>query len=193
MHNDLRMKKLSLLFVVALLSHGLNAAELKGVTYDDSMKVGEKTLNLNGLGMRLATIFNVKVYVAALYVPEKANSFEKIASQKGEKVLIMHFMRDVGREKLSEAIIDGFQKACVEDECKMFEEQAKQFSELQPEVKDGQRLRYDFSAEGVSATLDDKMLGKVVGAGLDAIMLRVWVGDNPPNKELKQGLLGLES
>ena len=42
------------------------AGELAGVTLPDTLKAGEKTLKLNGLGLRKKAVF--KVYVGGLYL-----------------------------------------------------------------------------------------------------------------------------
>src|SRR5262249_60989392 len=58
----------SVLFASAcppLSLHAL-AAELAGATLPDTLKAGEKTLKLNGLGLRKKAVF--KVYVGGLYL-----------------------------------------------------------------------------------------------------------------------------
>lgn len=42
------------------------AAQLEGATLADTLKAGEKTLKLNGLGLRKKAMF--KVYVGGLYL-----------------------------------------------------------------------------------------------------------------------------
>ncbi len=182
------------LLALTLLFSGLsNAAELKGIQVDDTLKYEDQAFVLNGLGLRLATFFNIKVYVAGLYLPVKSQKADEILSQSGTKVLDMHMMRDLSQSKLSGAIMDGFKKACVQDECKMFLKQAEEFAALQPEVKEGQRLRYIFSTADIKIFLDDTKLGEVKSTGFGTIMLKIWIGNNPPNKELKEGLLGASS
>jgi hypothetical protein len=60
-----------LLLVIILLVTKLFAADFSGVKMADETKLDGKTLVLNGLGMRQKTIFNVNIYVGALYVEKK--------------------------------------------------------------------------------------------------------------------------
>ena len=52
--------------VVSPLGTTTVAGELAGVTLPDTLKAGEKTLKLNGLGLRKKAVF--KVYVGGLYL-----------------------------------------------------------------------------------------------------------------------------
>src|SRR5262249_39747603 len=61
-------------FVMALLisvatTAPVFGAECLNATFPESVKSGDAVLQLNGLGIRKATVFAVKVYVAGLYVP----------------------------------------------------------------------------------------------------------------------------
>jgi len=57
------------------------AGELAGVTFPDQISVDSRTLLLNGMGLREATILKVDVYVAALYLernrPTPTRSFAR--------------------------------------------------------------------------------------------------------------------
>ena len=51
------------------------------------------TLTLNGMGIREATVFNVDVYVAGLYLPEASNDGNAIVQANGLKRIVLHFVR----------------------------------------------------------------------------------------------------
>ena len=70
------MNNLLLLFCGLFLSWNVNALELAGVKLPDSAQVGNTSLQLNGAGIRTKLIF--KVYVGALYLPQKQTSADAI-------------------------------------------------------------------------------------------------------------------
>ena len=55
-----------------LVLPGVHAAEVAGIRLDDSVRVGNNELALNGAGVR-SKLF-IKVYVGALYVSQKSTS-----------------------------------------------------------------------------------------------------------------------
>ena len=57
-----------LILTSALVAAPAMAGKKAGVTMPDAIKVSDKTLTLNGMGLREATFLKVDVYVAGLYV-----------------------------------------------------------------------------------------------------------------------------
>src|SRR5688500_16624566 len=65
-----RIRRSTMKFLlVFLLSLTVHAREFKGIQIPDSQKVGEKTLTLNGVGVRKILIVK-DVYAGALYVED---------------------------------------------------------------------------------------------------------------------------
>ena len=84
------------------------AGELAGATLPDTLKAGEKTLKLNGLGLRKKAIF--KVYVGGLYLESPSKSAEAILASDQAKAIRMHFLRNLTRAQLVEAFQEGFEE-----------------------------------------------------------------------------------
>ena len=61
------------------------AGELARVTLPDTLKAGEKTLNLNGLGLRKKAMF--KVYVGGLYLESSSKDAGAILASDREKAI----------------------------------------------------------------------------------------------------------
>ena len=60
--------------LLASIAAPLPAAECIGVSLPDRMQAPDRQpLVLNGMGVRKATLFKVKVYVAGLYLPESSS------------------------------------------------------------------------------------------------------------------------
>ncbi|MEO5667499.1 MAG: chalcone isomerase family protein [Bdellovibrionota bacterium] len=188
------MKKISQLIATATLAfvvgNQAHAAELAGVQFPDTVVLAGQTRSLNGLGLRLATFFKVKVYVAGLYVAKKSTDASALLMDADSKLMRLSFLRDLDAAKLSDAFAEGFEKACKGGECKDYASAVKSFTALQPEVRRGEVLDFEFHPSEVILKKGDKVLGHVNSVGFSQILLRIWIGENPPNSELKTGLLG---
>jgi len=185
------VRKFLALGIFSFVASPVFAAELAGVEMPDSVEVAGQSRVLNGQGMRLATFFKVKVYVAGLYVSHKTHDAETLLSDTDSKLMKMAMLRDLKAEQLQEALQEGFEKACSGEECEKYKEAIVQFAKLQPPVKKGELLEYAFLPEKVEVSHQGKSVGTVQAAGFSQVMIRVWLGKDPPNSELKKGLLGL--
>ncbi len=165
------------------------AAELGGVRFLDSLERDGTTLTLNGLGMRKATFFRVSVYVAGLYLPEKSSDAESILCCSRPSFLKMHFVRDVGVEKIRDGWTEGFKKNV--SNLAPLSEKIERFNKMMKAVKEGQTLSLDITSSVVRVELDGTSLGEVEGEDFSKAVLRIWLGSSPPNEDLKEGLLGL--
>lgn len=84
------------------------AAACRSVRFADSVDVDGRALVLNGLGLRLATLLEVKVYVAALYVATPSRDASRVLAAGAPKRLELHFLRDVDADDLKAAWDEGF-------------------------------------------------------------------------------------
>src|SRR4051812_13175475 len=97
-------KVVALLCTIAFVSFSeAYAIEVDGVTFPDSTTVDTAPLVLNGTGIRAATIFNVHVYVAALYVASKNSDSKAIIADPRPKQLVMEFKREIGKDDMQKA------------------------------------------------------------------------------------------
>ncbi|MBN2650809.1 MAG: chalcone isomerase family protein [Spirochaetales bacterium] len=73
------VKRIILTSIMAcFISTGIFALEIGGKSIPDTMDVQTTETFLNGAGIRLKTVFKVKVYIVALYLTEKTSDYEKI-------------------------------------------------------------------------------------------------------------------
>lgn len=180
------MKKLILLLAFPQF---VLAANLNGVTLPDSEKVDGKNLTLNGLGTRLATIFNVKVYVAGLYVEKKTSKADEIIAADSPKKIVMEFLRDVSKEKMTKSWEEGFEKNC-KDKCATHQVHLQKFLGLLKDIKEKDRLSLVFLADRLEFKQNETKPEIIANAEFSEIILSVFIGANPPNTELRDGLLG---
>src|SRR5258705_1058975 len=102
------MRNATLLVLVFLLALPAAAGQLEGVKLPDQVTVSGRTLVLNGLGLREATVLMVNVYVAGLYLETKSSDPEQILRPDQPKQLVIRFVRSLGKEELVDALTDGF-------------------------------------------------------------------------------------
>jgi hypothetical protein len=179
----------TLLALVALLALPAAARELKGVTSPDTLTIAGKELKLNGMGLRTKAIF--KVYVASLYVESPSKDPAALISTDQIKRTEMRMLRDVGKDKIIDAIREGFEKNSRE-QLPRLDARLKTFSESIPDLKDGDKLSFTYvPGKGTTVTAPDGA-DKVTVEGKDfaEALWGIWLGKDPVSEDMKDGLLG---
>lgn len=180
-------KILGLIFTIAL-SLNLSAATLDGISFADKATVDGKELVLNGIGIRKATIFKVKVYYGALYLDQKSKDSNAFLASNSPKQIVMHFVHDVDAKKLKEAFSEGMEAANKNHES--FKAQLDKFNSNVVDVVKGDLFIITFSSDGVTLNAKGKTSEKIAGADFSRALLNIWF-TNPRDEGLKSGLLGL--
>jgi hypothetical protein len=163
------------------------AGELSGATLPDTLKAGEKTLKLNGLGLRKKAMF--KVYVGGLYLESPSKDAVAILAADQAKAIRMHFLRDLTKAQLVEAFQEGFE-GNVKDRAPQKAAFDKMLA-LVPDVKEGSTLTFAYvPGKGTTLSTGSKELGIFEGKGFADAVFAIWLGPKPPSEDLKKGLLG---
>ena len=178
---------LTLIGVIALLgAEVVHGKECNGVKFSDEIQVDGTHLPLNGLGLRQATMFKVKVYVAALYVAKPSNDANVILGSNTPKELVLHFVRNVSASDLNKAWEEGFDKQASE-----FKDPLAMLKSWMTDMKTGQRLVFVHKpGAGIQVDVNGAAKGTIKGDDFAKAFLSIWLGPNPPNPGLKTGLLG---
>jgi len=185
----------SLAFVAALLGPAILGAPVFGaeclkVKVPDTVKAGGADLVLNGLGIRKATFLNVKVYVAGLYLPQKSGDAGKIIGANEPWQLVLRFVRDVDASDIRDAWEEGFEKNAG-DKLATLQPRIKTLNARMVDFKEGQYLSFtDDPAKGVAVDVNGASGAVIEGADFANALLSIWLGREPPNEDLKSGLLG---
>lgn len=188
------MKKWIPIALFAVLTLGLavpaSAAECEGIKFSDNATVAGQKLVLNGLGIREATMMQIDVYVAGLYVEEKSSSGAKLASADTKKKLVLHFVRDVDKSDIVDAYKESFKNAAGGNYSKL-EPKLNKLLGMMSSIKEGQNQTYTYvPGKGVQVEVAGKTKGTIEGGDFAEAFFKIWLGDNPPNEGLKTGLLG---
>jgi hypothetical protein len=187
------MKKGIPIFVTSLLLPLMvsptRAAECLGVTLPDTFQLGSETLVLNGLGARLATMLKVKVYVAGLYLNARSDDPGAIIATDQPRHLELHFIRDVDRKEITDAWTDGFKKNSG-DKFASLSSDVHTLNEAMTDLPSGSQLTFSYQpGVGTTVLINDEERAVIQGADFASGLIAIWLGD-PPNKEVKTGLLG---
>lgn len=189
MRPSLRHLRCAALLATALLCHGASAAGCRGVEFAPTVEVDGEVLALNGLGVRLATFLAVPVYVGALHLAVPTREAEVALAAEGSWQLTQHFLRDVDAAKLREAWETGFARNASGDLAGL-RARIERLAGWMRDVRAGERVAYTRRAAGVDVEIAGRPVGTIEGEDFARALLAVWLGDAPPNPELKTGLLG---
>lgn len=181
------------LSLVVLTMPASAATEVGGVKYDDTAKVANQELKLNGAGIRYKAIF--KVYAVGLYLSDKKATVADVLAATGARRTQIVMLRDVTNEEFGAGFMGGVQKNTDRVEKAKLINQLLKLGELfstVPELKKGDTLTTDW-VPGVGTVF--QLNGKKIAEPMPDIafynaILRIWLGEKPIDAKLKHALLG---
>ncbi|KQW43346.1 MULTISPECIES: chalcone isomerase family protein [unclassified Roseateles] len=189
---------LAVLTLAAASSMSVQAARYEGQEFADSLQLGGNTLVLNGTGKRQVAVY--PLYLAALYLPQKATTPHAIYAQTGPKRLelriVIPLVKDVSTQEFVKAINKGVNRNSTEAEKAAVAERVKRFNAAITEVdrvKKGDLLVIDYlpAQGGTVLSVNGKVWGKPIeGQDFYTAFLKVFLGDKNSDANLRAGLLG---
>jgi hypothetical protein len=181
----------ALVLSAALLAFSMTAVagEVAGVKMANSATVEGKTLALNGMGLRTKAIF--KVYVAGLYTEKASKDANAIVASDSVKRVEMVMLRDLGKSKIAEAVVEGFEKNSKAEMPKL-QERLNRFVAQIPDLKEGQKLIITYApGKGTTLSANGRDAISVPGKDFADALFSVWLGKHPVDETLKKGMLGV--
>jgi hypothetical protein len=177
--------------ILALARAGAaRAGECDGVSFPDHITVQGQDLTLNGLGLRKATWFGIKVYVGALYLKHPSRNAAAILNTEEPSEIVLQFVRSVSAGELRGAWRDGFAHSAP-GELARLRSRIEQVNGWMKGVKSGERMVFvRIPGQGIRYFLDGTLEGTIKGEDFAKAFLGIWLGPNPPGRRLKAGLLG---
>ncbi|MFO0693927.1 MAG: chalcone isomerase family protein [Polyangiales bacterium] len=180
---------LAALALVATPASTTHARECLGVRLPDRVSVEGTTLVLNGMGVREATVFQVDVYVAALYLEQRSNDAAAILGTEAKRRVIMHFVRDVGRDDAREGIEGGMRRNSP-DVYPSLRPRIARMLRLLDNVREGDEVVITYVPGRGTEIVTDHGREVIEGADFGRAVFASWIGPRPPNPGLRSGLLG---
>lgn len=187
------MHPVALLCALALGSAPAVAASLEGQRFDDTTRVANSELVLNGLGLR--AVFIIRAYVAGLYLSSKAASMEEALAAPGPKRLQLKMLSPASAKDFNHALVAGIRKNASPAELQALQERISQFErtiDALGSTAKGDTINLDYVPQhGMTLAVNGTVRGNpIAGADFYQAVLGIFVGDNPVDKRLKKGLLG---
>jgi hypothetical protein len=191
--NSVKRPLATLLLACAALAAWAQPLEVEGVKLEATSQLGAAKLQLNGAGLRTKVFF--KIYVAALYTPQKANTAALLLAQTGARRVTITMLRNVDAESFAGALNDGLRDNHTE----------AQFAAMKPkidalnanlkavgEAKKGELIHFEFVPDaGTQITVNGQAKGSVIpGEEFFTSVLRIWLGEKPVDGSLKKALIG---
>ena len=174
-------------------AHAAAAITVEDQTFAGDANVSGTPLQLNGVGLRSAFIY--QVYLAGLYLPTRAASGPEVLAQAGAKRLQLRMLMDGPSDEFAKAFTGGITKRTPADQVSAMRERIAAFDHTLRsvgDVKKGDVVNLDFEpAVGLTMTVNGKAVGAPVpGADLYAALLAIFVGERPVDAKMKAGMLG---
>ncbi|MGZ4812209.1 MAG: chalcone isomerase family protein [Terriglobales bacterium] len=177
-----------LVFAVASMSD-VYAGTLAGVTLPDTVQVGDRSLVLNGLGLRKK--FVVKVYVAGLYLEQKSTDANAIIKTEAPKRIVMQFLHGASKNQMADAFDESFNNNAPEARKALKADIDRLLGALEA-VKEGDQMVFTcVPGNGTTLFINGKEKVTIATPAFGPMLLSVWLGPKPPNEDLKKGMLGL--
>jgi long-chain acyl-CoA synthetase len=183
-------KSMTLLCIALCLSLPALAAEVGGVRLDDKLSLGAQELQLNGAGIRTRLMF--KVYVASLYLPQKAGDAAAVLTQTPRRIQL-NVLRHLTADQLVDALVEGLQANNTAEEVAAVKAQTDQLVATMKafnEVREKDVVGLDFVNGDTRISLNGEARGVIAGERFNRALTRVWLGDKPVQADLKKALLG---
>lgn len=186
------MKYLLLVSLSFIFSMPLNAKTIADIELPDSVSHSAQStkLLLNGAGIRTKFIFDI--YIGSLYLEKKQTTASDVYKAHGEKRISMHFLYDeVSKEKLIDGWNAGFKNNLSSNDLTKFKPQIDQFNNLFITVKKGDVINLNFiPTTGTQVVMNGKVRGLVEGDAFFTALLKIWLGEEPADSDLKEAMLG---
>jgi hypothetical protein len=168
------------------------AATLEGQAFDDTTVLADRTLRLNGLGLR--GVAWIKAFVAGLYLPAPTKDAAQVLSMPGPKRLRLKIMLDAPSSELTKSLtsrIARHEPEAVQTQIGTRLQTLAGLIDGLGELQVGDTVDLDFQPDrGTVLRHNDRAIGQpVAGDDLYRAVLKIFVGEHPADKRMKEGLL----
>jgi hypothetical protein len=166
------------------------AAEVGGVKLDDKVSMGTQELVLNGAGVRTRVVF--KVYVASLYLPQKAADLAGVLSKSPRRIQL-NILRTLSGDQLVDALNEGLAENNTAAELGAVKPQVEALATIMKslkEVNEKDVITLDFVDGATRIGLNGEAKGSISDDAFNQALTKVWLGDKPVQADLKKSLLG---
>jgi hypothetical protein len=180
-------KTFSVLFV--LFSLNVNARKLPGSDLNaesDIHFIGQTVLFRAGTGTHRRFFF--KIYEVALFLQNIQSRPEKIIDSTDLKFVRLKFLRNLKANQISEGFNDTFKENCF-DHCETLSPQLAMFLESISDMPKESLIEFIFFHDKTVLSMPGRINLSLPGSEFGKILLRAWLGADPPSERFKRELL----
>jgi len=171
-----------------LLPAGLNAAQIDGAYFKESLIVNNTMLKLTGTG--LLRYWGFKAYVGALYL-EAGCPIDEALSDRAKRIEIQ-YKRSIKGKDFGSATDKSIAKNIDPATLRHLRPRLDYHNSLYEDVQPGDRYALTYiPGRGTELTLNGEPKGVIEGADFAAALFSIWLGPKPLNKSYKKQILGL--
>lgn len=187
------LRKMSVCALILAAAPAWSAIDIKGARFNDTYRLGNQALSLNGAGIRVK--FIVDVYAAGLYVSKKDHTAAGLISQPGPKSMQIVLLRDLTGEDFADAMLKGFKDNNSPADVAKYQPKIEEVRAMMAafgSVRKGTTIRIDFTpGVGVQVLMDGVLKGEqMVSEEFFSAVLKIWLGQSPVDSDLKASLVG---
>jgi hypothetical protein len=170
--------------------------KVEGQSFDALAQVAGVELRLNGAGLRAVAWF--KAFAAGLYLVRPARSTQEATAQDGPKRLQLRMLRELPAAEFNKAVRKGVARNVSAAQLQALQLRLDQFGgqvDAMDKLKAGDVVDLDLEpGRGTAMRLNGTLRGGLIaGDDFYVALLLSFLGDQPYDKKLKAGLLGLPS
>lgn len=166
------------------------AREVGGVALPERLKAGEKTLRLNGAGVREK--FFMDLYVGGLYLKEADANARRIINADEPMAIRLHIISSmITSERMEDATREGFENSTGGNTAPIREEIEAFIDVFRSEIEIGDVYDLVYQpGRGVEVFKNGKSVSLTEGLPLKRALFGIWLCDQPAQEDLKEAMLG---
>lgn len=175
---------------MALVSANVSAETVNGVELRETLSADGEELVLNGAGVR--SKFFVKLYVAALYLPESASDASSILAADAPQAIALHVTSGrINSDNMTEATLDGFKKSTGGNMAPIQDEVDALLKVFADEISEGDVFDLVYlPGEGVQVIKNGEVGNTIGDREFKEALFGIWLAGDPAQGSLKKDMLG---
>jgi hypothetical protein len=184
------MNRVFVVIFLLCLAVPASALEIGGVQLPDHVSVQGRQLQLNGAGLRTKLFF--KIYAGGLYLTAPDHDAAAIIAADELMQVRMHFIYDgVSVKKMQNGWREGFAITApgASEDLQAAMEAFIDFFNEEVEKNDIYDIVW-LPGKGTEVMLNGNSLGLITGLDLKKALFAIWLGSDPVDDDLKEGMLG---
>ena len=184
-------RQLVIILVALFFSAGVvPAVEVAGKSIPDLAQVGKTDVPLRGAEL-LKYKWVISLYVAGLYLPAGTEATPDAVVAVSPKRLLMHYSRDIPREKMVEATDETIGRGLAPVQIEALQTSLKAWNVLYPAPLENDVLTFDHLPGGVLImALNGTEVGRLTDENFARALFAIWIGKEPVKESLRDVIIG---